>query len=84
MAAPTCDTCPQLRREIAALQNLVRDLNRRIEFLRRWLAWVLAGVRATCEFIDREQAEPTMPRRQLVPAIHTRLTYVADTAEGKN
>jgi hypothetical protein len=84
VASPSCNTCPQLRREINALNNVVTQLNRRITFLRSWLAWVLAGTRAVIDFIDREQAEPTMPRRELVPAIHARLTFVADTAEGKN
>jgi predicted nucleic acid-binding Zn-ribbon protein len=84
MSGSPCSTCPQLRREINALNNVVTQLNRRIAFLRRWLAWALAGIRSTVAFIDQEQEQPSMPRRELVPAIQARLTFVADTAEGKN
>jgi hypothetical protein len=60
------------------------QLARRIDLLRRVLAEVIGGIRATARFIEDEQDQPTMPRRDLPPAIHTRLSFVADTAEGRN
>ena len=84
MAAPACNTCPSLRRQVAQLTGRVVHLERQVEHLRHWLAWTLAGLRAVLGFIDREQTEPTLARRDLVPAIGARLTYIADTAEGKN
>ena len=77
MATPSCNQCPSLRAQ-------VNDLTRRVDFLRRTLAALRGGVRATVEFIDQEQAEPTMPRRTVIPSIQNRLTYALDLAEGKN
>jgi hypothetical protein len=81
---PPCSTCPVLRRELNETRTLVHHLNKQIRFLRHWLAWVLAGVRAVIHFIDREQEHPSIPRRDILPSVVHRLAYVADTAERKN
>jgi hypothetical protein len=78
-----CTSCPQLRRQVAELTATVRRQHRLIEFLRRVLAQLIGGVRSTLTFIEQEQDTPTMARRDVPPAIHARLTYVADTAEGQ-
>lgn len=78
-----CGQCPQLRAEVGRLRGQVETLTRRIEFLRRVLAQVLGGVRSVIGFLDAEQDHPTMPRRDLLPAVHTRLTYIAEHAEGQ-
>ena len=71
-----CTQCPALRRQNADLMN-------RVTFLRRLLAQVIGGVRSTLTFIEQEQDTPSMPVRQVPAAIHTRLTYVAEQAEGQ-
>jgi hypothetical protein len=71
-----CGECPRLRAEVVRL-------SRQVEFLRRLLARVLGGVRSTITFLDAEQETPTMPRRNLPPAVHARLTYIAEQAEGQ-
>lgn len=71
-----CGQCPQLRAEVVRL-------GRHNEFLRRVLAQLLGGVRSTITFLHTEQEEPTMPRRDLPPAVEVRLTYIAEQAEGQ-
>jgi hypothetical protein len=58
-------------------------LGRQVEFLRRLLGQVLGGVRSTITFLHAEQEQPTMPRRNLAPAVQSRLTYIAEQAEGQ-
>ncbi|WP_189114605.1 hypothetical protein [Pilimelia terevasa] len=58
-------------------------LNRTLTHLRRLFAAVVAGVRATAVFIDREIEQPTMPRRELIRAVVQRLGHVLDVAEGR-
>jgi hypothetical protein len=69
MASPPCNQCSTLRDQIA--------------LLRQRLAVITTGVRATVQLIDQQTETPTMPRRDLIPAVHNRLTYVLDLAEGK-
>jgi hypothetical protein len=76
MASPPCNQCPRLRSQITHLEH-------QLAFLRQVLADTTAGVRATVEFIDQQDTDPTMSRRIVVPAIHNWLTYVLDVAEGK-
>ncbi len=71
-----CGECPRLRAEVLRL-------GRQNEFLRRVLAQLLGGVRSTIAFLQAEQEQPTMPRRDLPPAVHARLTYIAEQAEGQ-
>jgi hypothetical protein len=71
-----CGQCPQLRAQVVRL-------DRQNEFLRRVLAQVLGGVRAAITFLATEQEQPTMPRRDLPRAVHARLTYIAEQAEGQ-
>jgi hypothetical protein len=71
-----CDQCPRLRAE-------VMRLGRHNEFLRRLVAHLLGGVRSTITYLQAEQEQPTMPRRDLPPAVHARLTYIAEHAEGQ-
>lgn len=59
-------------------------LARQIDLLRRVLAETIGGIRATTRFIEEQHDEPTMPRRDLPTAIHNRLTFITDTAEGRN
>ncbi|AGZ39601.1 hypothetical protein [Actinoplanes friuliensis] len=72
-----CGECPRLRVEVMRLGRLN-------EFLRRQVGQLLGGVRSAITFIANEQEEPSMPVRQLPGALHLRLTYVAEQAEGKN
>jgi hypothetical protein len=71
-----CSQCPRLQAQIAQQQ-------RTIDHLRRLLQDLIGGLRGTAEFIDRELTEPTMPRRNLVPAVYQRLTTLLYQAEGK-
>jgi hypothetical protein len=71
-----CGECPRLRAEVVRL-------GRRNEFLRRVLAQLLGGVRSTITFLAAEQEQPTMPARNLAPAVQARLTYIAEQAEGQ-
>jgi hypothetical protein len=71
-----CGQCPRLRAEVARL-------GRQTEFLRRLLGRLLGGVRSTITFLETEQEHPTLPGRDLAPAVHARLTYIAEQAEGQ-
>ena len=64
-----CPQCAQLRRQV--------------EFLRRQVGQLLGGVRSAITFIDSEREQPSMPVRQMPGALHNRLTYIAEQAEGK-
>ena len=77
MATPACSQCSRL-------QGQVSDLTRQVTFLRNRLALVIGGLRATSDFIDSEQATPTVSRRLLLPAIDARIVHVLDLAEGKH
>lgn len=71
-----CGECPRLRAEVVRLGRLN-------EFLHRQVGQLLGGVRSAITFIQTEQEQPSMPVRQLPAAVHNRLTYVAEQAEGK-
>ncbi|BFU47877.1 hypothetical protein [Krasilnikovia sp. MM14-A1004] len=75
MADAPCTRCPALHRHIA-------ELEKRNAFLRHLLGQLLGGVRSTLAFIAAEQDTPSLPRRHQLPAIHARLTHVAEQAEG--
>jgi hypothetical protein len=60
------------------------QMSRRLDLLRRVLAETIGGIRATARFIEDQTDQPTMPRRDLPPAIHNRLTSIVDTAEGRH
>ena len=87
--AESCRQCPALRAENAHLQQTVTQqrhhiarLERHIGYLRDLLMRTLGAVRGTVAFINIELERPTIPRRQLIPAIHQRLTTLLDQAEG--
>lgn len=77
-----CGQCPALHAEIARQRQVISQLERRVAALREWVAFLLAGLRAAVALIDREDVEPSMPRRQLIPAIHQHLTDLIERAEG--
>ncbi|MFC5006947.1 hypothetical protein ACFPIJ_55200 [Dactylosporangium cerinum] len=77
-----CGQCPALHAEIARQRQIIHQLERRIANLREWVAFLLAGLRGAVALIAREDVEPTMPRRNLVPAIHQHLTDLIERAEG--
>jgi hypothetical protein len=72
-----------LQAEVGRLRGQVAQLERQLAHLRTVLGNLLGAVRATADFIDRELTEPTMPRRNVIPAIQARLQYAIDLAEGK-
>ena len=83
MASQSCQQCPTLRQTIATQQAQITRLTKQIGYLRERLAFLLGAVRATAEFIGQELTEPTMPRRNVLPAVQSRLTYAIDTVEGR-
>lgn len=70
-----CGACPPLQAENSMLRRQVEQLQRDLFELR-------GQVNATVQFIDREDEEPTMPRRRLVTATRTRLAFILDS-EGR-
>lgn len=77
-----CGVCPTLQAQISQLRAEVNQLNRIVEKLRQMLYQLRGEVVATVNFIDREQLEPTMPRKRFIPTIRGRLTNAAEnTAE---
>ena len=78
-----CAQCPTLRAQVAQQQQVIAHLRDRVEYLQQQIGFLAGGVRATVEFIDREASEPTMPRRQLLPGVHQRLTYLLDRTDGR-
>ena len=81
--AQSCGQCPALRARIAQLEGVVAQQQRTIAYLRNLLAHLVGAVRATVEFIEQEIQQPTMQRRQMIGALHARLTYTIDLAEGR-
>ena len=81
--AQSCEQCPHLRAQIAELKRIVAAQQRQIEFLQARLGELLGGVKATVTFIEQETDQPSMPRRQMIGAVHARLTYCIDLAEGR-
>jgi hypothetical protein len=72
-----------LQAEVGRLHGHVSQLERQVNHLHTVLGNLLGAVRTTADFIDRELTEPTMPRRNVIPAIAARLQYAIDLAEGK-
>lgn len=60
------------------------QLSRQIDLLRRVLAEMIGGIRATARFIEDQTDQPTMPGRHLPAAIHNRLISIVETAEGRH
>ncbi|GGK11484.1 hypothetical protein GCM10010124_00140 [Pilimelia terevasa] len=83
MSDQPCGVCPGLQARINYLTGVNAHLNRTLTLLRRLFAAVVAGVRATEVFAAKEIEAPTMPRRELVPAVVQRLAHVVDIAEGR-
>jgi hypothetical protein len=82
--AQSCATCPDLRAQVNHLQQIVSQQQAQIEFLRRQLVEFIGAVRGTVGFIEAEQDTPSAPPRTVVAAVHTRLTFALDRAEGRN
>lgn len=76
-----CGVCPSLRAEIGQLRGEIALLNRIIEQLRRLLFQLRGEVTATVNFIDREQLQPSMPRKRFVPTIHARLCAAVENTD---
>lgn len=83
MASQSCSQCPTLRQTIAKQQAQINQLTKQISYLRQRLSFLIGAIRAAVEFIGQELTEPTMPRRNLLPAVQNRLTYALDVVEGK-
>jgi hypothetical protein len=79
----SCHRCATFQAENGRLRGHIAQLERQLDYLRRLFGNLLGAVRATVAFVDREQTEPTIPRRQVIPAVSARLTYAVDLAEGK-
>ncbi|GGK09554.1 hypothetical protein GCM10010123_44290 [Pilimelia anulata] len=78
-----CGVCPALRAHIHVLTVANVQLNAALAHLQQLFAAVVGGVRATVVFVEKEIEQPTMPRRELIPAVVLRLTHVVDIAEGR-
>jgi hypothetical protein len=72
----SCSQCAALRAQITGLEHANA-------FLRGLLAALVGGVRGTVEFMQAEQAEPSMPRGRLSSVVEQRLTYLVERAEGR-
>lgn len=62
----SCESCAALAAENAHLRRQVGELT--------------GGIQSTLGFIDAELDEPTMPRRDFIPAIQVRLGAVLTSA----
>jgi hypothetical protein len=76
-----CGLCPALQAQIETLHQLIAQLRQQIALLRLLLGVAMAGIAGTLGLIDRELTEPTMPRRQLIPAVYQRLSATCEQIE---
>lgn len=83
MSPQSCGQCSALRTQVTHLTQQLTAARRQVDILHQRVAILLGGLRSTVEFLNREFTEPSMPRRQLLPAVHTRLTTILDRAEGR-